>query len=186
MTALFASRCCASNPGETILYDVRASWAVPDLVAAPAGSRWSTASAIRSSRQRMRDEGARLRRRGLGHYYFRDFSCADSGTIPFLLMLEVLSQRGLTLSELLAPLRRKLLHLRRDQHRGSRPARQDRRDRRALSDAQADAASTASRSTPTTGTSTSAARTPSRCCASTSNRSSRKPTWRPSATRCSR
>jgi phosphomannomutase len=40
-----------------------------------------------------------------GHYYFREFYCADSGTIPALLILELLSREGRSLSELLAPLR---------------------------------------------------------------------------------
>jgi phosphomannomutase len=40
-----------------------------------------------------------------GHYYFRDFYCADSGTIPALLMLELCSRERRPLSELLAPYR---------------------------------------------------------------------------------
>jgi phosphomannomutase len=39
-----------------------------------------------------------------GHYYFQDFYCADSGTIPALLVLELLSRTGKRLSELLEPL----------------------------------------------------------------------------------
>jgi phosphomannomutase len=38
-----------------------------------------------------------------GHYYFRDFYCADSGTIPALLVLELLAREGKSMSELLAP-----------------------------------------------------------------------------------
>jgi phosphomannomutase len=38
-----------------------------------------------------------------GHYYFRDFYCADSGTIPALLILELLSVEGKSMSELLDP-----------------------------------------------------------------------------------
>jgi phosphomannomutase len=40
-----------------------------------------------------------------GHYYFRDFYCADSGTIPALLILELLSAKGQTLGQLLEPYR---------------------------------------------------------------------------------
>ena len=40
-----------------------------------------------------------------GHYYFRDFSQADSGVVPFLLMLELVSRKGVKLSEILRPLR---------------------------------------------------------------------------------
>jgi phosphomannomutase len=54
---------------------------------------------------RMRQEGAVFGGEVSGHYYFRDFSQADSGTIPCLLMLEYLSKRQQPLSEILRPLR---------------------------------------------------------------------------------
>src|SRR5205085_2796641 len=57
-------------------------------------------------KQRIRDEGAVFAGEVSAHYYFRDFSQADSGTIPFLLMLELVSKRG-RLSEILEPLRRR-------------------------------------------------------------------------------
>ena len=72
---------------------------------------------------RMRETGAAFGGEVSGHYYFRDFYCADSGTIPALLVLELLSVEGKRMSELLAPLPRALLHLRRDQLRGRRPGR---------------------------------------------------------------
>ena len=71
----------------------------------------------------MRDEGGVFGGEVSGHYYFADFYNADSGTIPALLILELLGQKGATLSELLAPYRVALLHLGRDQLRGLRPGR---------------------------------------------------------------
>jgi phosphomannomutase len=56
-------------------------------------------------KRRMRDEGGAFGGEVSGHYYFRDFYNADSGTIPALLILELLSRRGAKLSELLEPLR---------------------------------------------------------------------------------
>jgi phosphomannomutase len=53
----------------------------------------------------MREEGAVFGGEVSGHYYFRDFSQADSGVVPFLLMLELISRRGKKLSELLRPYR---------------------------------------------------------------------------------
>jgi phosphomannomutase len=53
----------------------------------------------------MRKEDAAFGGEVSGHYYFRDFSQADSGVIPFLLMLELISKRGRKLSEILAPFR---------------------------------------------------------------------------------
>jgi phosphomannomutase len=55
----------------------------------------------------MRDEGGAFGGEVSGHYYFRDFYNADSGTIPALLILEQLSTHGAKLSELLEPLRSK-------------------------------------------------------------------------------
>jgi phosphomannomutase len=53
----------------------------------------------------MRKDGALFGGEVSGHYYFRDFNQADSGTIPALLMLELVSKRGKPLSELLRPFR---------------------------------------------------------------------------------
>jgi phosphomannomutase len=55
----------------------------------------------------MRAEGAAFGGEVSGHYYFRDFYCADSGTLPALLILELLSKRGQRMSELLEPYRSK-------------------------------------------------------------------------------
>ena len=54
---------------------------------------------------RMRETGAAFGGEVSGHYYFRDFYCADSGTIPALLVLELVSSGGRSLTELLEPLR---------------------------------------------------------------------------------
>jgi phosphomannomutase len=53
----------------------------------------------------MRKEDAAFAGEVSGHYYFRDFSQADTGVVPFLLMLELISKKGRPLSEILAPLR---------------------------------------------------------------------------------
>jgi phosphomannomutase len=58
-------------------------------------------------KSRMRAEHAAFGGEVSGHYYFHDFYCADSGTIPALLILELLSQRGARMSELLEPYRAK-------------------------------------------------------------------------------
>ena len=61
---------------------------------------------------RMRELGAAFGGEVSGHYYFRDFWYADSGVIPALLVLELLSVREKPMSELLAALPREVLHLR--------------------------------------------------------------------------
>ena len=56
-------------------------------------------------KHRMREEGAVFGGEVSAHYYFRDFSQADSGVVPFLLMLELSRSSGRKLSEMLAPYR---------------------------------------------------------------------------------
>jgi phosphomannomutase len=105
LTALLAESVLAAHPGADILYDVRASRAVPDLVARLGGTAHVNRVGHAFFKRRMRDEGGAFGGEVSGHYYFRDFYNADSGTIPALLILELLSRRGATLSELLEPLR---------------------------------------------------------------------------------
>ncbi len=105
LTALLASSLLARHPGQAILYDVRASWAVPDTVREAGGEPYINRVGHAFFKTRMRREGSLFGGEVSGHYYFRDFFCADSGTIPALLMLELLSVRGESLSELLRPYR---------------------------------------------------------------------------------
>jgi phosphomannomutase len=105
LTALLAESILAKDPGATILYDVRASRAVRDVVERAGGRAEKNRVGHAFFKSRMREEGAAFGGEVSGHYYFRDFYCADSGTIPALLILELLSVREAKLSELLAPLR---------------------------------------------------------------------------------
>jgi phosphomannomutase len=105
LTALLAESLLQKNPGAAILYDVRASWAVPDTVKQAGGTPYINRVGHAFFKTRMREEGSLFGGEVSGHYYFRDFYCADSGTIPALLLLEQLSQRGARLSELLKPYR---------------------------------------------------------------------------------
>jgi phosphomannomutase len=103
--ALLARSALARNPGATILYDPRSSRAVPDLVAAEGGRSDLSRVGHAFFKQRMREEGAAFGGEVSGHYYFRDFWCADSGTIPALLILELLGKDGRSLTELMAEFR---------------------------------------------------------------------------------
>ncbi len=103
--ALLARAALAKNPGATILYDPRSSRAVPDLVAAEGGRSDLSRVGHAFFKRRMREEGAVFGGEVSGHYYFRDFWNADSGTIPALLVLELLSVDGRSLGELMAEFR---------------------------------------------------------------------------------
>ena len=185
LTALLAQSMLEKEPGATILYDVRASRAVHDTVDAAGGTALMNRVGHAFFKTRMRDEGAVFGGEVSGHYDFRDFYRADSGTLPALLILELLSKGRRDARRADRPLPRDVLHLRRDQLRGRGPAGGDGRHRRAATRTASGPTSTGSRSTSTTGTSTCARPTPSRCCGSTSSRSSPRSTWRRSATRCS-
>ncbi|HXR31590.1 MAG TPA: phosphomannomutase/phosphoglucomutase [Solirubrobacterales bacterium] len=103
--ALLARAALAKEPGATVLYDPRSSRAVPDLVAAEGGRSALSRVGHAFFKQRMREESAVFGGEVSGHYYFRDFWCADSGTIPALSMLELLSVDGRSLAELMAEFR---------------------------------------------------------------------------------
>jgi phosphomannomutase len=103
--ALLARAALAKSPGATILYDPRSSRAVPDLVAAEGGRSELSRVGHAFFKTRMRETGAAFGGEVSGHYYFRDFWCADSGTIPTLMMLELLSVGGRSLGELMEEFR---------------------------------------------------------------------------------
>src|SRR5687767_14238326 len=105
VTALLAESILEREPGAKIIYDVRASWAVPDTIERAGGVPLINRVGHAYIKHRMRKEGAAFGGEVSGHYYFRDFTQADSGVVPFLLMLELISKRGRKLSELLAPYR---------------------------------------------------------------------------------
>ena len=105
VTALLAASMLEKEPGATVIYDVRASWAVRDTVEAAGGTALPNRVGHAFIKLRMREVDAVFAGEVSGHYYFRDFTQADSGTIPALLMLELVSKRGAKLSEILRPYR---------------------------------------------------------------------------------
>src|SRR5438874_6691972 len=102
-TALLAESILEKEPGAKIIYDVRASWAVPETIERAGGIPLVNRVGHAYIKHRMRADDAAFGGEVSGHCYFRDFSQADSGVVPFLLMLELISKRGQRLSELLRP-----------------------------------------------------------------------------------
>ncbi len=105
ITALLAESILEKEPGGKVIYDVRASWAVPETIERAGGVPLVNRVGHAYIKHRMREEDAVFAGEVSAHYYFRDFSQADSGVIPFLLMLELISKRGRKLSEILEPYR---------------------------------------------------------------------------------
>lgn len=105
ITALLAEAFLIRHPGSTIIYDLRASYAVKDIVARYGGTALMNRVGHAFIKRRMREENAIFGGEVTGHYYFRDNFYADNGFIPALLLLELMSRKEQTLAELLAPLR---------------------------------------------------------------------------------
>ena len=107
VTALLAEAFLLKAPGSTVIYDLRASHAVRDVVAASGGTSLMNRVGHAFFKKRMRETNAIFGGEVTGHYYFRDNFYADNGFIPALLILELMSKKGQSLHELLEPLRRK-------------------------------------------------------------------------------
>ena len=103
ITALLAEWMLRTHPGATIVYDLRASWAVRDTVERAGGVALENRVGHAFIKARIRKEDAVFAGEVSGHYYFKDFYYCDTGIVPALLVLELLSQAGKPLSELLAP-----------------------------------------------------------------------------------
>jgi phosphomannomutase len=107
ITALLAESFLMKYPGSTIIYDLRASHAVRDVVATYGGTSLMNRVGHAFFKRRMRETNGIFGGEVTGHYYFRDNFFADNGFIPALLILELMSKKGKSLRDLLEPLRAK-------------------------------------------------------------------------------
>jgi phosphomannomutase len=107
VTALLAEAFLLKHPGSTVIYDLRASYAVRDTVERYKGQSLMNRVGHAFFKRRMRETNAIFGGEVTGHYYFRDNFYADNGFIPALLMLELMSKKGQSLHDLLKPLNAK-------------------------------------------------------------------------------
>ena len=107
LTAIMGGYLLEKFPASKIIYDVRASWAVADIISALGGTPLMERVGHAFIKRRMAEEDALFAGEVTGHYYFRDFFYADSGIVPALYLLELLSTKAVTMSALLAPLEAK-------------------------------------------------------------------------------
>jgi phosphomannomutase len=105
VTALIARTMLERHPGATVVYDLRASWAVRDVVREAGGTALENRVGHAFIKARIRKEDAVFAGEVSGHYYFKDFYYCDTGVVPALVMLEIVSRSGKPLSELLRPFR---------------------------------------------------------------------------------
>ena len=104
ITALLGELAVRREPGAKILYDVRASRAVADRIGAAGGTAIPSRVGHAFIKQRMKLEDAAFAGEVSGHYYFRDFYGVDTGLVPALMVLQLVSESGGPLSTLLEPL----------------------------------------------------------------------------------
>jgi phosphomannomutase len=105
ITALLAEAFLIRQPGATVVYDCRASYAVRDTVEKYGGRALMNRVGHAFIKRRMREEDAIFGGEVTGHYYFKDNFYADNGFIPALLILELMSKKGQSLRDLLQPFR---------------------------------------------------------------------------------
>ena len=105
VTALLSEAFLLREPGATVVYDLRASYAVKDVAAQYGGRAVMNRVGHAFFKARMRELNAVFGGEVTGHYYFRDNFYCDNGFIPALLILELMSKKGQSLKQLLEPLR---------------------------------------------------------------------------------
>ncbi len=101
VVGLLAQEMLAKNPGEKILYDPRLTWNTEEIVKEAGGVPIMTPTGHALIKERMREENALYGGEMSAHHYFRDFGYCDSGMIPWLLIISLMSRTGRSLSELL-------------------------------------------------------------------------------------
>src|SRR5579875_936836 len=104
VTALVSESLLRKHPGATILYNLINSRSVPEVIERNGGRAIRTRVGHSFIKAQMREYNAIFGGEHSGHFYFRDNWYADSGLIAFLIVLEMVSESGKTVSELLAPI----------------------------------------------------------------------------------
>ncbi|HEY7982199.1 MAG TPA: hypothetical protein VID19_12020 [Candidatus Eremiobacteraceae bacterium] len=104
VTALVAEMLLRKHPGAAILYNLICSRSVPEIITAKGGRPIRTRVGHSIIKAVMREQDAIFGGEHSGHFYFRDHYFADSGLIALLVVLELLSREGKTVSELLKPI----------------------------------------------------------------------------------
>lgn len=106
VTGLLAKIILDKHPGATILYDLRSSRAVKEIIEENGGIAKECRVGHANIKRQMREDGAIFAGELSGHYYFEENSFAEAGTLPALLLLNLMAETGQQISELVQTLRR--------------------------------------------------------------------------------
>lgn len=102
IVGLLAESILRKNPGGKVVHDPRLTWNTVAMVEAAGGEAVQSKSGHSFIKETMREVDAVYGGEMSAHHYFRDFSYADSGMIPWLLVAELMSRTGRKLSELVS------------------------------------------------------------------------------------
>ena len=102
VVGLLAEVFLAKEKGATIVHDPRIIWNTQEIVTRLGGTPVMARTGHAYLKQALRDTGAVYGGEMSAHHYFRDFACCDSGMIPWLLIVELMSRRGVTLADLVS------------------------------------------------------------------------------------
>jgi phosphomannomutase len=100
IVGLLAESILSHNLGASIVHDPRLTWNTLDIVSEAGGEAVQSKSGHSFMKEKMREVDAIYGGEMSAHHYFRKFSYADSGMIPWLLVVELLSTTGKPLSAL--------------------------------------------------------------------------------------
>lgn len=100
LVGLLAEQLLARHPGSRIIHDPRLTWNTIEVVQAAGGVPVLCKTGHAFIKERMRQEDAVYGGEMSAHHYFRDFAYCDSGMIPWLLVVSLLSSSGQPLSSL--------------------------------------------------------------------------------------
>lgn len=106
VTGLLATIILRKRPGSTILYDLRSSRAVKEVIEENGGIAHECKVGHANIKKQMREDGAVFAGELSGHYYFEENSFAEAGTLPAILLLNLMAETGKKISELASGLRR--------------------------------------------------------------------------------
>lgn len=102
LVGLLADAFLMKTPGAKIVHDPRLTWNTQDIVAAAGGIAVESKTGHAFIKERMRLENAVYGGEMSAHHYFKDFAYCDNGNIPWLLLIELMSEQGKSLSDMVS------------------------------------------------------------------------------------
>lgn len=100
VVGLLAEALLEKNPGESVIHDSRLFWNTIEIAERAGGKALLSPTGHAFIKENMLKHDAIYGGEVSGHHYFREFSYCDSGMIPWLLIIELICKKGLSLDEM--------------------------------------------------------------------------------------